>query len=50
MAWDPVCNEEVDEHAAEFQSSAGGATYFFCSEKCMNEFNRHPEDFVESAA
>ena len=49
MTRDPVCRQEVDEHTAEFQSSLGAQTYFFCSDKCMNEFERHPEDYISAA-
>lgn len=49
MAVDPVCNMEMDETTAEYQSSFAGKTYFFCSEDCYKEFVAHPELYVPAA-
>ena len=50
MAIDPVCQMQVDETKAEYHTSLGGKTYFFCSEKCQEEFENNPEQYVNNAA
>ena len=50
MARDPVCGMEVDEIQAGPQLVVGGRTYWFCSEACLAEFGRHPEDYTDAPA
>lgn len=49
MATDPVCNMQVDETKAEYHTSVGGKNYFFCSEKCQEEFEKDPERYIRAA-
>ena len=49
MAIDPVCKMEVDENKTEYHTSVGGKLYFFCSEKCQEEFEKNPERFLMAA-
>ena len=39
MAKDPVCNMEVDEETAEFESQYASQTYYFCSAECQEHLN-----------
>ena len=50
MAIDPVCGMEVDENAAPATAEYDGETYYFCSEKCREEFMQNPDQFIELAA
>jgi Cu+-exporting ATPase len=49
MTKDPVCNMQVDEKKAEFQSQYAGEKYYFCSEECRNRFERKPEQYATAA-
>ncbi len=42
MATDPVCGMQVDEKNAVYKKEKDGQTFYFCSEKCLKEFE-HPE-------
>jgi len=49
MEKDPVCNMEIDETKAEFQSQYGGKKFYFCSEECKNRFEQKPEQYAIAA-
>lgn len=49
MVKDTVCEMEIDEKAVGFSLNFEGQTYFFCSEGCLAEFQRHPQDYVKLA-
>jgi YHS domain-containing protein len=49
MTKDPVCNMEVDEAKAEFESQYGGRKYYFCSEQCKKAFEEKPEHYATAA-
>jgi len=49
MARDPICDSEVDELVAEFKSQYGSQTYYFCSEKCKEQFDLRPEQYAHAA-
>jgi P-type Cu+ transporter len=38
LAKDPVCGMYVDESTAELRAEVREATYYFCSESCLNQF------------
>ncbi|MBI4177080.1 MAG: heavy metal translocating P-type ATPase [Candidatus Aenigmarchaeota archaeon] len=40
MATDPVCGMHVDEKNAVFRKEKNGETFYFCSEKCLKEFEQ----------
>ncbi len=50
MAIDPVCRMEVDENAAPATTEYDGEIYFFCSDKCRQEFMQDPGHFIGLAA
>ena len=45
MAKDPVCGMQVDEHQAAGTSEHQGETYYFCSARCKQQFDQHPERY-----
>jgi YHS domain-containing protein len=49
MARDPICDSEVDEQVAEFKSQYGSQTYYFCSQKCKEQFDLRPEQYARAA-
>ena len=46
MAIDPVCGMEVEERTTTQKAIHEGATYYFCSQDCREEFEVSPEDYV----
>jgi Cu+-exporting ATPase len=49
MARDIVCDTAVDEETASekrLSSQHKGHTYYFCSTKCKEEFDTHPEQYA----
>ncbi|MBI4714674.1 MAG: HAD-IC family P-type ATPase, partial [Nitrospirae bacterium] len=49
MATDPVCGMQVAEKKAAGRSIYKGTTYFFCSPRCLHEFEANPSGFVPPA-
>ncbi len=47
MATDPVCGMEVDEGKAQYSSRHRGRSYFFCSERCKEQFEQEPERYLK---
>jgi Cu+-exporting ATPase len=43
MAFDPVCNMEVDPQGAEWTSEYKGTTYYFCDQGCKRAFEKAPD-------
>jgi len=39
---DPVCGMQIDPDAAVGTQEHGGATYYFCSEFCLQKFQADP--------
>lgn len=47
MARDPVCGMNVREDKdINLKSEFRGQSYYFCSDKCRQEFDRNPASFV----
>lgn len=46
MTWDPVCGMAVAEDGEDVSLEYEGRVYLFCSEHCLREFERHPEDYA----
>jgi YHS domain-containing protein len=44
---DPVCDMEVEESSV-YRLQHDGTTYFFCSEKCLQKFERDPGAFTKN--
>ena len=49
MAKDPICGVEIEEQTAEFKSEYGSQTYYFCSQKCKEQFELRPEQYAHAA-
>ena len=49
MVRDPVCGMQINETEAKHILEYEGRTFYFCSEGCKREFQRHIEDYVDSA-
>jgi len=43
---DPVCGMAVDPATAEYRSSRGGVTYYFCSAGCKASFEKEPDTYL----
>ncbi|UCG91266.1 MAG: YHS domain-containing protein [candidate division WOR-3 bacterium] len=41
MTKDPICGMEIDPETARFTSDRAGKTYYFCSQSCLNKFERN---------
>ena len=50
MRVDPVCGMQVDEGEAKYVLAHDGQTYYFCSEGCRAEFERHTEDYAGASS
>jgi Cu+-exporting ATPase len=50
MTTDPVCGMRVNDIDPDFETKFAGRRYIFCSEKCQQEFEQRPEEYVEAAA
>ncbi len=47
MKIDLVCKMEINENVANHSLIFEGEAYFFCSESCLAEFQRYPQDYVK---
>ena len=43
---DPVCGMEVDPATSAGSFEYDGATYHFCSVRCLDKFKNDPDSFV----
>ena len=43
---DPVCGMEIEPATAYGKTEYAGKTYYFCSQHCLEEFNKDPEKYV----
>ena len=48
MITDPVCNMQINEQEVTHMLTFEGEVYYFCSEACRAEFERHTEDYVRN--
>lgn len=46
MVTDPVCLMEINKDEVKFVSEYRGQTYYFDSERCKQEFDDSPDEFV----
>ena len=46
MARDPVCGMNVREDNKSLRSEYKGQSYYFCSDKCRQEFDRNPSKYT----
>jgi YHS domain-containing protein len=45
---DPVCGMRVDPVRAKYKAIYKGKVYYFCSRRCMEEFNSNPEYYLKT--
>jgi Cu+-exporting ATPase len=48
MVRDPVCGMMVDENNPPTKTTYKGKEYYFCMEGCKQEFEKHPEKYLEN--
>jgi CBS domain-containing protein/YHS domain-containing protein len=48
-ATDPVCGMRVHRSMAPARTTFHSETYYFCSERCLNKFNKDADDYVAPA-
>lgn len=46
MAKDPVCGMKVNEKQSKHKVRYKGKTYYFCTPRCKNSFNKNPEKYI----
>ncbi|MFQ5846540.1 MAG: heavy metal translocating P-type ATPase [Candidatus Methylomirabilales bacterium] len=46
MVKDPVCGMEIEEKDAAATRNVGGTTYHFCSDRCAEQFDATPAEFL----
>jgi YHS domain-containing protein len=44
---DPVCGMVVMPESAEGKADYNGKTYYFCSDKCMRQFQADPAKYAK---
>jgi YHS domain-containing protein len=42
----PVCGMEIDEKDAAAAAQHKGKTYYFCSERCKEQFDEQPQRYA----
>jgi Cu+-exporting ATPase len=45
-ATDPVCGMKIEVGKANRSAAYGGRTYYFCSQRCLDEFNQNPSEYT----
>jgi Cu+-exporting ATPase len=43
---DPVCNMTIGDGVAAGTTTYKGQTYYFCSKRCKEAFDKDPETFI----
>lgn len=46
MPTDPVCDMQIDENEAVATTEFQGTTYYFCADRCKEEFESNPAAYV----
>lgn len=46
MTKDPVCGMKIDEEHNKHKAHYKGKTYYFCTPRCKNAFNKSPEKYL----
>jgi Cu+-exporting ATPase len=44
---DPVCGRELANDDTAWTLTFGGETFYFCSLDCHDEFEQHPEEYLD---
>ena len=50
MVRDPVCGMTIEPEAAAARREYRGQTFYFCSEKCVGDFDREPERYAAAVS
>jgi YHS domain-containing protein len=43
---DPVCGMLVDSEKTRYKTVYKGRIYYFCSKRCLSEFEKNPEHYL----
>jgi YHS domain-containing protein/uncharacterized membrane protein YraQ (UPF0718 family) len=46
-ALDPVCGMQIERDTAPARTESHGLTFYFCSDRCLERFQRNPERFSQ---
>lgn len=46
---DPVCGMQIEEKDAAGQSDYKGQTFYFCSDRCKEQFDADPTRFINES-
>lgn len=46
MVRDPVCGMQIKREDAAHSSDYQGQTYYFCSQRCKQRFDKNPSQFA----
>jgi len=46
MTKDPVCGMKIDEKQTKYKTRYKGKNYYFCSQRCKNDFDEKPEKYL----
>lgn len=49
MPRDPVCGMNVKDDKNAIKSDYNGQTFYFCSNRCRDEFRRNPEAYIRTS-
>ncbi|MEM4734064.1 MAG: YHS domain-containing protein [Candidatus Bathyarchaeia archaeon] len=44
--WDPVCGMQIEPATAYGKTEYKGTAYYFCSQRCQEEFKKKPEKYT----
>jgi Cu+-exporting ATPase len=47
---DPVCGMEIEPQSALAKREYMGQTFYFCSQSCVDQFDKNPHDYVMTSA
>jgi Cu+-exporting ATPase len=47
---DPVCGMEIERQSAFAKREQMGQTYYFCSQSCLDQFDKNPHKYVMTSA
>ncbi|HEX4748412.1 MAG TPA: YHS domain-containing protein [Bryobacteraceae bacterium] len=50
MQEDLVCRRQVESDHPQFFSEYDGRTFAFCSRKCKQQFDDHPDRYIQAKA
>jgi YHS domain-containing protein len=45
---DPVCGMDLDPGTARHMEEHGGKRFYFCSQRCQDDFDKDPERYLKN--